>query len=122
MAVRFPIVTILLFAVLFVAVREIPASLHRVTGDSMVPTMHDGETIVVNRFAYRFFAPQPGDLLVFRDPGTSKLAVKRVTDLVAGSRVYLTGDNPTESVDSRHLGGIATDSIVGRVLFRGYRR
>lgn len=118
---RFPLVTVLLFAVLTVAVREIPAALHVVVGDSMVPTLLPGDTLVINRFAYRHSPPQPGDILVFRDPRTQVLAVKRVRTTAEDQRIYLTGDNHTESIDSRHFGAIQGDLVVGKVLFHGPR-
>lgn len=118
---RFPLVTVLLFAVLTVAVREIPAALHVVSGDSMIPTLQPGDTLVINRFAYRHSPPKPGDILVFRDPRTQILAVKRVRALAEDQYIYLTGDNQAESVDSRHFGAIRGDMVVGKVLFHGNR-
>jgi signal peptidase I len=49
-----------------------------IEGKSMVPTLHDGDRFLLNRWAYQFRKPQRGDLVVIRDPGHSDFAVKRV--------------------------------------------
>src|SRR5690606_18653237 len=45
---------IALAMIMFVAVRGV-AHNYRVDGNSMVPTFHDGEALIVNRLAYREF-------------------------------------------------------------------
>jgi signal peptidase I len=72
---------IALAMIMFVAVRAV-AHNYRVDGNSMVPTFHDGEALIVNRLAYRTFdfgwvpgfgqdgwqpfgTPQQGDVVIF---------------------------------------------------------
>lgn len=58
-----------------------------------------------------------GSIVVARDPRipTRKL-VKRVSKLdIPGKRVYLLGDNPTESTDSRHFGWVSFQHVLGVV-------
>ncbi len=48
----------------------------------MEPSLHDGEFVVVNRLAYRWTAPQRGDIIVFyypKDP--SRRFIKRIIGL-----------------------------------------
>lgn len=59
--------TIILAAVLFVGINAVSARI-RVDGFSMEPTLHDGEFVIVNKLAYRFGAPERGDVIVFRYP------------------------------------------------------
>jgi len=55
--------TLLLSAVLFLAINALSARV-RVDGFSMVPTLQDGEFVLVNRLAYRMGVPQRGDIIV----------------------------------------------------------
>ncbi len=59
--------TILLAAILFLVINGISARV-RVEGFSMVPSLQDGEFVLVNRLAYRFGQPQRGDIIVFHHP------------------------------------------------------
>ena len=48
----------------------------------MVPTLKDGEYVLVNRLAYRNNLPKRGDIIVFVSPQTSNLdLIKRVIGL-----------------------------------------
>jgi len=58
------------------------AQAFRVQGTSMQPLLSDGERIVVNKFVYRFWPIERGDVVVFwypRDPSVS--FIKRVVGL-----------------------------------------
>ncbi|MDC7239482.1 MAG: signal peptidase I [Spirochaetales bacterium] len=60
---------------------------------SMEPSLHNGQTILVNKFAYRVPLvgrdnPYPGDIVVFQNPFDHKLVVKRVK-LSAGDPVVV---------------------------------
>lgn len=61
-----------------------------VQGDSMVPTLHNGETYLLNRWAFQLRGPHRGDLVVIRDPGYTDLAIKRVVAL-GSERIEFTG-------------------------------
>lgn len=74
--------TLLLSAVLFLAINALSARV-RVDGFSMVPTLQNGEFVLVNRLAYRLGVPQRGDIIVFHfppDPASQDL-IKRVIGL-----------------------------------------
>lgn len=51
-----------------------------VVGSSMEPTLYNGQTILVNRFAYVLFVPKKGDVVVFLPHGNenSHYYVKRI--------------------------------------------
>jgi signal peptidase I len=73
--------TIVLAVVLFFAINAVSARV-RVDGFSMVPTLQDGEYVLVNRLAYRNKLPERGDIIVFVSPQTSELdLIKRVIGL-----------------------------------------
>jgi len=74
--------TVILAVVLFFAINTVSARV-RVDGFSMVPTLKDGEYVLVSRLAYRGDSlPQRGDIIVFESPQTSRLdLIKRVIGL-----------------------------------------
>jgi len=50
-----------------------------VDGNSMYPTLHNGEKLIANRLVYRFEKPQRGDIIIFRYPSDPKWNfIKRV--------------------------------------------
>lgn len=54
----------------------------RVEGDSMYPTLEDGQYTIVNKLVYRLHPPERGDIVVFRAPQEpSKDYVKRIIGL-----------------------------------------
>lgn len=80
--------TIILAVVLFFAINAVSARV-RVDGFSMVPTLQDGEYVLVNRLAYRNKLPERGDIIVFTSPQTTDLdLIKRVIGL-PGDRVRI---------------------------------
>jgi hypothetical protein len=98
-----------------------------VRDDSMRPELVPGDRLWVDPRPGRPFAR--GDVVVLRDPETpGRLLVKRVVG-VAGDRpsrgtplpegsVYLEGDNPGMSRDSRAFGPAPLRAVVGLVWFR----
>lgn len=54
----------------------------RVEGDSMMPSLQDGQYALVNKLIYRLHPPQRGDVIVFRAPDEpNKDYIKRVIAL-----------------------------------------
>lgn len=49
-----------------------------VVGVSMVPTLHNSEHYLLNRWVYYLHKPQPADVVVIRDPLDHGYAVKRI--------------------------------------------
>ncbi|GHV86173.1 signal peptidase I [Spirochaetia bacterium] len=95
-------------------------------GRSMLPTLHPGSLLVVNKAAYgfrlpivgmylfRWGAPQSGDMVVFYTP-LGERAVKRCSYVDKGN-FFARGDNDLESFDSRSYGLISVDHILGKVV------
>jgi signal peptidase I len=82
--------TIVLAVVLFFAINTVSARV-RVDGFSMVPTLQNGEYVLVNRLAYRNSLPERGDIIVFESPQVSDLdLIKRVIGL-PGDTVRISG-------------------------------
>jgi signal peptidase I len=70
--------TIVLAFVLFLVINAVSARV-RVDGLSMLPTLKDGEFVLVNRLAYRIGEPARGDIVVFRSTTNFDLdLIKRI--------------------------------------------
>lgn len=58
------IISILIAVVLAFFIRYFIVELYMVEGPSMRPTLVNGERLVVNKFIYRFKAPERGEVLI----------------------------------------------------------
>lgn len=85
---------------------------YRIQGNSMLPELKDGDEVLVNpNEPY-----QIGDIVVAQHPfKQSVVLIKRISEIDESS-VYLIGDNPAESTDSRTLGKIPRKDILGKVV------
>ena len=73
--------TLILAVVLFLGINAISARV-RVDGFSMLPTLKDGEFVLVNKLSYRFGVVERGDIIVFHFPVNPKEElIKRVIGL-----------------------------------------
>jgi len=82
----------------------------RVVGDSMKPTLHDGQLV----FAHHVRSFRPGQVVVAHID--SREVIKRIYRVENG-RVFLQGDNPEQSTDSRDYGSVVDTMIVGTVIW-----
>lgn len=88
----------------------LPIMVRRVVGDSMYPTLENDQLIVL-----RLGAPlRIGDIVVFDYRGREK--IKRIHG-IEGGFLYVLGDNPRFSMDSRHFGYIPHQAVLGRVVY-----
>ena len=96
-----------------------------IVGESMRPTLSDGDEVIAVRPWRRV---RRGDLVVLADPREPRRwIVKRVGER-RGGRLELRGDNPDRSTDSRDFGPVAARDVRYLVparlngLARGERR
>ena len=87
-----------------------PIVIRRVIGHSMMPTLPPGKLIVAHRW---FRTVKPQHIVVIQHEGKEK--IKRVFD-VRGHQLFVIGDNPSNSNDSRHFGWIDNSCIVAKVV------
>jgi nickel-type superoxide dismutase maturation protease len=86
-----------------------------VRGDSMEPSLEDGDEVLVNPRAFARRRPDVGDVVLFVHPIQSDVrAIKRVAE-VRESGLWLLGDNPPSSSDSRTYGVVPDRKLLGRV-------
>ncbi|TWI56143.1 signal peptidase I [Halalkalibacter nanhaiisediminis] len=153
---------ILVAIVLAAIVRAFLFTSYEVQGESMVPSVYDGERFIINKIGYGFSEPNRFDLIVFHAneeddyikrviglPG-DKVEVKNdvlyinnepvdepfleqrkeglgsqpytndfaIPEVVPEGHVFVLGDNRPNSLDSRRIGFIPNDKIVGKVDLR----
>jgi signal peptidase I len=64
----------------------------KVVGRSMVPTLDDSQSYLLNRWIYHIRSPQHSDIVVLRDPSDNGFSVKRII-ATPGESVYLADGN-----------------------------
>ncbi len=88
----------------------------------METTLSDGDTIIVNKFAYLFQGPGRGDVIVFKQSGREHdyYDVKRVVGLpgevvqIVDGAVYINGKEMPEKINCERMAipGLAKDSLT----------
>lgn len=96
-------VSLAFLIVLAFGIRAFLAEPIRVDGDSMYPTLLDGEHMFVEKISYWFDEPTRGDIIICYYPGYTESCVKRViatggeTVEIRGGTVYVNGQPLDES-------------------------
>lgn len=89
--------------------------LRRVVGESMLPALRPGQLVV----AVRTPRLRVGDVVIARHHKRDKL--KRVQS-VQGGQVFLLGDNPARSTDSRSFGWLPATAVIAKIVWPKTRR
>ena len=87
-----------------------PLIIRQVTGDSMAPTLLDGQ-LVIGRQPHDL---KRGDVVIVSHNGLEK--IKRIENQ-QGDLIYLLGDNADASTDSRTFGWVEAKCIVAKVVW-----
>jgi len=124
-----------------------------VSGDSMIPTLHDAQCLAVEKVSRYSSLPARGEIVIITDPVNGETLVKRVIGLpgdtleiknstvfingqaqsepyvssipyndmkavvVPQETIFVMGDNRANSKDSRFIGPIGRNYIIGHALF-----
>ena len=83
----------------------------------MQPTLKPGDRVLVRRLG-RKPAPSLGSVVVTWHPQRSKLRLIKRLSRLDSRGLWLLGDNPGESTDSRQLGAVPTNLLIGEVVGR----
>lgn len=74
--------TLVVFGAIFAIIYLFIAQPHKVSGQSMFPTFHNGDYILTDKISYRLNPPKYGDVIVLRNPrNESQDFIKRVIAL-----------------------------------------
>ena len=65
-ALEFLVILLVAFALVFGFVRPFILEAFFIPSESMVPTLEVGDRFLANKFVYRFWEPERGDVIVFR--------------------------------------------------------
>jgi SOS-response transcriptional repressor LexA len=76
----------------------------------MAPTLREGQIVVGRRTSQL----EPGDVVIVSHDGIEK--IKRI-ERRQGELIYLLGDNPSASTDSRNFGWVQAQAIVAKVVW-----
>jgi nickel-type superoxide dismutase maturation protease len=105
------------------------ASIKIVSGQSMSPTlnpeMHSSllDVVLISKISEY----KTGDIVLLSDPlrEESTRIVKRISEITQdGSLIYVQGDNPNHSTDSRHFGyvpSVMVEGVVKAIIFPPWR-
>ncbi len=146
--------------VLALLVRAFLVQAFYIPSESMLPTLHVEDRVLVNKLSYRLHDVERGDIVVFERPPSDTPSeiddlIKRVValpgetvegrdgrvyvdgqpldesylpagsvttnfgpELVPEGHLWVMGDNRTNSQDSRYLGPIDEDLVIGRAFVR----
>lgn len=84
--------------------------LRRVVGDSMLPALAADKLVVALR-SHRY---RPGDVVILNHNNLEK--IKRIAK-VSDGQVFVLGDNPSHSTDSRSFGWLPLSAIMAKVIW-----
>jgi nickel-type superoxide dismutase maturation protease len=87
-----------------------------VAGDSMRPALRPGERLLAVAVPTRFL--RPGDVVIACDPRAPERVLVKRAAAISADGVILVGDNPAASTDSRTLGPVPRDLVLGRAVLR----
>lgn len=104
-----------------------------VVGPSMEPTYHEGDILLCRRVYFKKHENYDSKVYVLKAPYSdedeeNRLIVKRVSfsiqekEKCKAKYLFVVGDNPSASYDSRSYGMLHHSSVVAKVLFIVRRR
>lgn len=86
-----------------------------VEGNSMLPALKDGEAVLINPNA----KVAAGDIVLANHLYKESVKIlKRVKEFNEKGDLFLVGDNPKESTDSRTFGAVPLKYVIGKVTCR----
>jgi signal peptidase I len=129
---------VLLFVLAFVLFFHFSFTTVIVSGSSMLPTLKNGKKVLVSRAYWLVGAVQDGNIVVIKGDSPGDYIIKRVYKMggesvdmfnapsnwllangeykVPKGSVYVLGDNRSVSEDSRKIGPVELEKILGKVV------
>lgn len=88
-----------------------PLVIRKVVGHGMVPVLPPGTLVIGWAFIKKL---KPGHIVVVEHEGKEK--IKRI-DQINHNQIFILGDHPETSKDSRHFGWLPKTSVHARVIW-----
>ena len=88
----------------------------KVEGDSMYPTIKNGNKTVVSFIPYLFINPKIGDIVIAKHPHKNIKIIKRITK-IQNMKYFIEGDN-NESSDSKEFNAIPKNLILAKLILK----
>lgn len=79
--------TVVIALAVALLIRAFVVQVYLVEGESMEPTLHTSERLLVNKFVFRLRKPAPGEIVVLQDPGQPRRELIKRVVAVAGETV-----------------------------------
>lgn len=96
--------TLVVFGAIFALIYLFIAQFHKVSGNSMVSTFHNGDYLITEKVSYKLGLPKRGDIIVLKNPrDESQDFIKRIIALpgdtikIEDNAVFLNGQKLTEN-------------------------
>ncbi len=84
--------TLVVFGAIFALIYLFIAQFHKVSGNSMVPILHNGDYLITEKITYRLGNPKKGDIIVLKNPrDESQDFIKRIM-AVPGDTIKIEND------------------------------
>ncbi|MCA9352926.1 signal peptidase I [Patescibacteria group bacterium] len=103
---------VLIVLAVVIPIRIFVAQPFIVNGESMVPTLANGDYLIIDEVSYRTGDPERGDVVVFRDPTKhNRFLIKRIIGLpgetieINGSRVTIMDSGELIQLNEDYLNG-----------------
>lgn len=87
----------------------------KITGQSMHPTLKQGDLVLINTRAFKNTPPQTNDIIILWHPTLENLKIiKRLHHTTPEGNYFVLSDN-SQGQDSRHYGPLNPNKIIGKV-------
>ncbi len=88
-----------------------PLVIRRVRGHSMVPVLPPGTRVV----GWAWVGLVKGDVIIFEHE--DKEMVRRIREVLGDGSLFVAGEHPETSRDSRHFGAIDPADVIAKVIW-----
>jgi signal peptidase I len=93
---------------------------YHIPSESMSPTLQTGDVALIDTWIYKNQPALADDIIIVKRTATSMVLAKRLQQSRNHNEkieLFIVGDNPNNSIDSRRFGWISDDYLIGRVEF-----
>jgi signal peptidase I len=88
----------------------------KVSGHSLIPYYQEGDFVLVAKIPFFLDRLKPGDAVAFRHPVYGTM-IKIVEHIAPTDELVFVSGTHTDSLDSRQLGPIPRESLLGKVIW-----